>query len=148
MSIRNQIMSDVKEAMKAKEQIRLTTLRSIQSEIKNKEIEVRPNEISDDDVMAVLKKLSKQRKDSIEQFSNAGRTDLVEKETEELKVIEGYLPEQMSREQLEEIVTAVIAELGVTEVKQMGQVMKAAMAKTKGQADNKMISEIIKAKLS
>lgn len=147
MSIRNQITSDVKEAMKAREQLRLTTLRSIQSEIKNKEIEIRPKEITDDDVMAVLKKLSKQRKDSIEQFKNAGRTDLADKEQEELVFIETYLPEQMSEDKVKEIVFAVIDELGVTEMKQMGQVMKAVMVKTQGQADNKLISEIIKSKL-
>lgn len=148
MEIRDKIMADVKSAMIAKETLKLTALRGLQSAIKNREIELRPNEISPDDVMAVIRKLVKQRKESIEQFQAAGRQDLVDQETAELKVLETYLPAQMGREQIEKIVTEVIAALGAKSVKDMGPVMKETMARTGGAADNKTVSELIKSKLS
>jgi uncharacterized protein YqeY len=98
--------------------------------------------------MAVVKKLVKQRKESIEQFQSAGRTDLVDAESAELKVLEAYLPAQMSREQVEAVVAEVIAATGAKTIKDMGTVMKEAMARTAGSADGKMISEVIKSKLS
>lgn len=148
MEIRNQIMADVKAAMIAKESVKLGALRMLQSAIKNREIEVRPNEITADEVMGVIKKLVKQRKESIEQFQQAGRQDLVDQEQAELKVLEVYLPAQMSREQVEALVAEVIAAKGVTSVKDMGPVMKEVIAKSGGTADNKLVSEIIKSKLT
>ncbi len=147
MTIKNQIMSDIKVAMRAREQDRLTVLRGFHSAIKNKEIELRPKELSEPDIMAVLKTLAKQRKDSIEQFTKAGRTELADKEKFELSIIESYLPEQMGREQIEAVVLEVISALGATDIKQMGQVMKEITAKTNGTADNKIVSEIVRAKL-
>ena len=97
--------------------------------------------------MGVLKKLVKQRKESIEQFSAAGRTDLSDAEAAELKVLEAYLPAQMTREQVEAVVVEVIATTGAKTVKEMGIVMKETQARTAGSADGKMISEIIKSKL-
>lgn len=148
MQIREQLMNDMKSAMRDKDQIRLDTIRGLQSAIKNREIDSRPNPITEDDVLAVIKKLVKQRKESIEQFQTAGRQDLVEKETTELKVLEVYLPAQMGKEQIEKIVTEVIAEVGAKSIKDMGAVMKAVSAKTAGAADNKVVSEIIKTKLA
>ena len=148
MEIRDKIMADVKSAMIAKETLKLTALRSLQSAIKNREIELRPDAITADDVMGVIKKLVKQRKESIEQFQSAGRQDLVDQESAELKVLETYLPAQMGREQIEKIVTEVIASLGAKTVKDMGPVMKETMARTGGAADNKTVSEIIKSKLA
>ncbi|MCB0368891.1 MAG: GatB/YqeY domain-containing protein, partial [Bdellovibrionales bacterium] len=116
--------------------------------LKYKEVELRPNPISNDDVLAVVKKLVKQRKESIEQFQQASRQDLVEKEERELKVLEAYLPQQMSKEQLEVIVTEVVANLQAKTIKDMGAVMKESLARAAGAADNKTLSEIIKAKLS
>ncbi|MCB0342064.1 MAG: GatB/YqeY domain-containing protein [Pseudobdellovibrionaceae bacterium] len=147
MSLKDQIMADVKSAMKEKDQERLNCLRFLQAAVKNREIEVRPNAISDDDVLGVIKKQVKQRQDSIEQYSKAGREDLEAKEKFELSVLEGYLPQQMSREQLEGVVTEVIAALGADSVKQMGAVMKEVIAKTKGAADNRVVSEVVKEKL-
>ena len=146
--LKTQIMADIKEAMKAKDQVRLGTLRFLNSAIKNKEIEVRPNELTDDDVMAVLKKAVKQRKESIEQYNQAGRADLAEKEESELKVLGAYLPEEMSPDKVEEVVLAVISELGADSIKQMGAVMKEVIARTQGAADNKIVSQVVKAKLS
>ena len=147
MSLRETISSDIKTAMKAKEADKLSALRMVQSAFKNREIELRPAEMSEEECHAVIKKLVKQRKESIEQFAAANRQDLVDNETKELKILEGYLPAQMSREQIEKIVLEVIAETGAKTAKEMGLVMKAAQAKTGGQADNKIVSEIIKSKL-
>ncbi|MEM7645419.1 MAG: GatB/YqeY domain-containing protein [Pseudomonadota bacterium] len=148
MSLKQQLLDDVKTAMKARDMETVSALRMVTSAIKNKEIEVRPNDLTDEDAIGVLKKLSKQRKDSIEQFQKAGRDDLVAKEQKELLVLEKYLPEQMGEEQITSIVEAVIAELGASSMKDMGKVMQATTAKTAGGADNKLVSQIVKAKLS
>ena len=147
MSLRDQIQADMKQAMKNKEGPRLEVLRFLQSAIKNKEIEVRPNELTDKDTMAVITKQVKQRKESIAQFKEAGRDGLVKKESFEISVLETYLPQQMSREQVEKIISEVIAAVGATSIKQMGTVMKEVLAKTAGAADGKLVSEIVKSKL-
>lgn len=148
MELKDQIMADIKAAMIAKDSVKLNTLRFLHAAIKQKEIDSRPNPLTADDVMAVLKKLVKQRKESIDQFAGAGRTDLVDAETAELKVMEVYLPAQMSREQIEQVVADVIKETGASSIKDMGTVMKAVQAKTAGTADGKTISEVIKSKLN
>lgn len=148
MEIRERLLSEVKTAMKEKNQVRVDTLRGIQSAIKNREIELRPEPISVDDVLNVVKKLVKQRKESIEQFSAAKRQDLVDKESTELKILEEFLPPQLSTADIEALVAETIAEVGATSVKDMGKVMKAVMAKTQGAADNKVVSEAIKSKLN
>jgi len=98
--------------------------------------------------MGVIKKIVKQRKESIEQFTTAGRQDLVDQETAELKVMEAYMPAQMSKEQIEKMVAEVIAATGAKSIKEMGTVMKEAQARSGGQADGKTLSEVIKAKLN
>ena len=147
MSLKEQIMADVKSAMKNKEQDKLTTLRFLHSAIKNREIEVRPNELQDSDVQAVIKKLVKQRKDSIEQYENAGRQDLADKEKFELDVIQTYLPEALSEDQVKAAVQEAIKESGASSMKDMGKVMKLVGEKTQGNADMKMVSEIVKSQL-
>ena len=148
MELREKIMADVKSAMVSKDTLKLNTLRFLQSAIKNKEIELRPNPIALDDVMSVIKKIVKQRKESIEQFQAAGRQDLVDQEAAELKIMETYMPTQMSKEQVEKLVAEVIASTGAKTIKDMGTVMKEAQARSGGLADGKMMSEIIKAKLN
>ena len=148
MELREKIMADVKSAMVSKDTLKLNTLRFLQSAIKNKEIELRPNPIALDDVMNVIKKIVKQRKESIEQFQAAGRQDLVDQEASELKIMETYMPTQMSKEQVEKLVAEVIASTGAKSIKDMGTVMKEAQARSGGLADGKMMSEIIKAKLN
>lgn len=148
MEIREQLMADVKDAMKSKDQLKLNTLRFLQAAVKNREIELRPNPITSDEVMGVIKKLVKQRKESIEQYKAGGRQDLADQEAAELKVLEGYLPAQMGRDQVEKVVTEVIAALGAKSVKDMGPVMKEVIARTAGAADNKTVSELIKSKLT
>ena len=148
MEIREKLMADVKSAMVSKDTVKLNTLRFLQAAIKNKEIDARPNPITVDDVMGVIKKLVKQRKESIEQFQAAGRTDLVDQESAELKVMEAYLPAQMTKEQIEALVAEVMSSTGAKTIKDMGTVMKESMARSAGQADGKLLSEVIKSKLS
>lgn len=147
MEIREKLTADMKTAMKEKNSLRLEAIRFLQAAIKNREIEMRPDPITNDEVMAVVKRMVKQRKESIEQYKAAARQDLVDKETSELQILEEYLPAQMSREQIEAVVAATVAEVGASSIKDMGTVMKAVMAKTQGAADNKIVSELIRAKL-
>ena len=103
MSLKQQISDDTKDAMKARDADKVSTLRFLQAAVKNKEIELRPNALTDEDVVTVLRKSVKQRQDSIEQYVSAGRTDLADKEKMELSIIEGYLPKQMSADQIEAV---------------------------------------------
>jgi uncharacterized protein YqeY len=148
VEIREKILADIKSAMVSKDTVKLSTLRFLNAQIKNKEIDSRPTPITADDIMAVIKKLVKQRKESIEQFSAASRMDLADAEAAELKVLETYLPAQMGKEQIEALVVEVIALVGAKTIKDMGAVMKEMQARTAGAADGKLISEVIKAKLS
>lgn len=148
MSIRAKLMEDLKTAMKEKNQSRLDTIRFVQAAIKNREIEVRPNSITEDDVLTVLKKLAKQRKESIEQFEKADRKDLADKEKSELVILEEYLPKAPERGQIEAVVNEVIKTLNASSIKDMGAVMKESQARFGGAADNKTLSEIIRSKLS
>lgn len=145
--LKAKITEDIKSAMKSREALRLETLRFLQSQIKYREIELRPVEISDDEVMGVIKKLIKQRKDSIEQYTAGGRADLAEKETQELRIIEAYLPAQMDKAQIEALVVKAITDLGASSVKDMGRVMKEVLARSGGAADGKIVSEVVKSKL-
>ena len=148
MEIREKITAEVKVAMLAKDSVKLNTLRFLQAAIKNKEIEARPNPITADDVMTVIKKLVKQRKESIDQFTAASRMDLADQESAELKVLEAYMPQQLDKAQIEKIISEVITALNATSMKDMGSVVKEAMVRTAGAADGKLMSEIIKAKLA
>jgi uncharacterized protein len=148
MRLRDKINTDLTAAMKAKAAERLSVLRMMKSAVKNKEIEL-IKELEDVQVLQVLVSLIKQRKDSIEQFTKGGRLELAEKEAAEIKVIEEYLPAAVSDEEIGNTVASVIAELGVTSIKDMGKVMKACMSKFAGRpADGQKISELVKTKLS
>lgn len=147
MGMKDTILADIKDAMKAKDSVRLSTLRMLSSTIKNREIELRPESITEQDILGVIKKLCKQRRESIEQFAAAGRQDLVDQESSELAVLQSYLPKAPSREELEQLVGKVIAQLGATTIKDMGPVIKEVAAQTQGTADNKLISELVRAKL-
>ncbi len=148
MGLRDQIMTDIKDAMRAKDSAKLNALRMVQSAFKNREIELRPEAMSEDEHISVLKKLAKQRRESIEQYAAANRQDLVDGETAELKLLETYLPAQLSREQVEKVVGEVMTALNASSVKDMGAVMKEVQARTAGTADNKIVSEVVKAKLA
>lgn len=136
------------EAMKTKQELRLSTLRMVKAALKNKEIEKR-EPLSDQESMAVLNTLIKQRKDSIEQFTKGGRTELAQKEAAEITIIEGYLPKAVGEEEITATVKSVIAEMGSPTMKDMGTVMKNAMAKFVGaRVDGKVVSETVKRELS
>lgn len=148
MGLKEKILEDIKTAMKEKKQERVEVLRFLNAAIKNKEIEVRPNTLSDQDITAVIQKSVKQRNESIEQYKAAGREDLAEKENIELVILKEYLPQMLSEAELRKIVEEVVASTGATTAKDMGKVMKAAQEKTQGRADNKLLSQFIKEKLS
>jgi len=148
MSLSQQIVSDLTAAMKAQDAQRTSTLRMVKAAMMNRKIE-QGSELSDDDVQKLLRSLVKQRRDSIEQYEKAGRQELVDKEAAEITVIEAYLPQAASADEIEAAVGAAIAETGATSMKDMGKVMKAAQAALAGKnADGKQVSEIVKAKLS
>lgn len=147
MNLKQQILSDLTASMKAQTAERTSTLRMVKAALVNREIE-KGGELDDDELMKLLRSLVKQRRDSVEQYSNAGRQDLADKETAEIGVIEGYLPQAASQEEIEEAVKAVIAETGAASMKDMGRVMKAAQSKLAGKnADGRTISEVVKANL-
>jgi hypothetical protein len=143
----DKIAADMKDAMRAKDAPRLSTLRMLKSAIEYYKIEKKQEQLTDADVTGVIKKQIKQRQDSIEGFEKGGRADLVDKEKAELVVLKSYLPEELSPAQLEEIVSAAITELGATTKADMGKVMKAVQAKAAGRADNRLVSQIVSAKL-
>lgn len=144
--LREKIADDMRDAMKARESVRVAALRMLMSSVKNTEVEKR-HELSDDEVIDVVTKEAKRRRESIEAFQQGGRNDLVEKETAELAVLEAYLPERLSDDELAALVDAAIAETGATSPKQMGDVMKALMPKLRGRADGGQVSALVKSKL-
>jgi uncharacterized protein YqeY len=136
--MREKINADLKDAMKAGDKDRVSTLRLINAAIKSADIEARPSgkdKISDTDILSVLAKMVKQRRDSIEQYKAGGRQDLADKEEAEIKVIEGYLPKQMSEAEAKAAIAAIIKETGAAGPKDMGKVMGALKAKYAGQMD-------------
>jgi uncharacterized protein len=148
MSLKQQVLSDLTASMKAQTAERTSTLRMVKSAITYREKE-KAGELEDEEVMKLLRSLVKQRRDSIEQYEKGGRQDLADKEAAEIKVIEEYLPQAASREEIEQVVVQAITDVGATSMKDMGKVMKAAQEKLAGKnADGKTVSEIVKAKLS
>ena len=148
MSIVDQVTRDMTQAMKARAEQRLSTLRMMKSALKNKEIDKRAP-LDDKEAMAVLNTLIKQRKDSIEAFTKGGRQELADKEASEIVIIEGYLPKSLGEEEIVAAVKATIAEMGSPTMKDMGTVMKNTMAKFGGaRVDGKVVSEIVKRELS
>jgi len=151
MSLKDQIGEDIKTAMKAKDKVRLQTVRGIKKAILDKEVEVRPkgqDSLTEVQEIELLSQQAKQRRDSIEQFTNAGRDDLAEKERQELTIIETYLPEQVSDAEVEAMIDKIIADSGASSLKDLGKVMGPAMKELKGKADGKKIQELVKSKLS
>ena len=151
MSLKERIGEDIKTAMKAKDKIRLETVRSIKKAILEKEVALRPkgiDSLNEEQEIELLSQQAKQRRDAIEQYKNAGREDLAEKESQELTIIETYLPEQISDEELETIIDDIIASSGATSVKDLGKVMGPAMKQLKGKADGKKIQALVRSKLS
>lgn len=152
MSIKDQILIDLKKAMKAKDSEKLRVLRSIKSKLMEKEISERQggegSAVSNEQAVEVLMKAAKQRRESIEQFEEGGREDLAEKEKVELDVIESYLPEMMDEEEIRKTVKEKIEVLGASTMADMGKVMGVLMEELKGKAEGSMVSRIVKEELS
>jgi uncharacterized protein YqeY len=148
MSIPEQIQKDMIEAMKARDERRLSTLRMVKSALKNKEIDKRAP-LDDREALQVLGTLIKQRKDSVEQFTKGGRKDLADKEAAEITLIETYMPKAVGEEEIAATVRATIAEMDSPTMKDMGTVMKNVMAKFAGaRVDGKVVSETVKKELA
>jgi|SRR5688572_18707788 len=147
MSLSNSISNDIAAAMKARDVVRLSALRMLKAAIMNKGVE-KGRDLDDSEVLQVVASLVKQRRDSIEQFTNAGRVDLVEKETAELAILAELLPAAATAEEIDAAVTAAIAESGATTAKDMGKVMKAVMPKLAGKnADGRAVNDAVRRKL-
>jgi len=150
MSIPEQVQNDLTAAMRAREELRLSTLRMVKAAFQNKVVEKRAP-LDDKEALAVLSTLIKQRKDSIEQFTRGGRQELADKEAAEIRIIESYMPRAAGEEEITSTVRAAIAEMGSPTIKDMGTVMKNAMARfaaTGSRVDGKQVSEIVKRELS
>ncbi len=146
MNLKDKIISDLTTAMKAKDANRTSVLRMVKANLMNKQIE-KGVDLTDEEIIKALQTLVKQRRDSIEQYEKAGRSELAEKEKAELIVIEDYLPQSASKEEIEKAVEEAVSETGASTIKEMGAVMKAAQAKLAGKsADGKILSEIVRAK--
>jgi uncharacterized protein YqeY len=147
MSLKQQIISDLTASMKAQDALRTSTLRMVKAAVMNREIE-KGGELEDEEMMKLLRSLVKQRRDSVEQYEKGGRQELADKEKTEIEVIEAYLPQAASRDEIEAAVAAAITETGASSLKDMGRVMKAVQPALAGKnADGRAVSEVVKAKL-
>lgn len=146
MSLQNDIKEQIKQALMAKDQIRLSTVRGISSAITNTLVakgKTPQDELSDEEVLEVISKLAKQRKDSINQFEAGGRTDLVESEKAELEVLKEFLPEEMSQESIMDIIQKYKSDLGINDVSKKGMLLGAVMKELKGKADGNIVKSLV-----
>ena len=146
MSLKSQLESDLKNAMRERDKAKRDALRMLLAAIKQEEVDNR-HTLDDEGVTAVLSRQMKQRRESIADYEKAGQPDQVEKERYEMNLIEGYLPQMMSQEEIEPIVAQIISDLGVTDMKGMGQVMGQVMAQLQGKADGRLVSQIVRQRL-
>ena len=142
MSLKENLLSDVKGALKAKESLKLNTIRGLISEIKNREIDLR-RELGGDEIISIISTQIKKRKEAAALFKKGGRNDLFEQESQEMVILQEYLPEQVSEDELRRRVQEVITELGIAEMKDLGRVMKVIIPEFKGRADNGQIKNLV-----
>lgn len=147
MSLSEQLNEAMKAAMKARDSLRLNAIRMIRTAIKNREIDER-RELDDQEVIGVLSTLVKQRKESAQVYREGGRPELAEKEEQELAIIQEFLPAQLGEAELHAIIESAVNETGAVSMKDMGKVMKIVAGKTLGRADGRLVSELVKARLS
>ncbi len=147
MDIQEKLDAEMKEAARAKDALKLSTIRLMKSALHNKEIDHK-KKLGEVEVMQVFSSMVKQRHDSIEQFAKGGRSDLVEKEQKELEIIKSFMPEEMSEEEIRAEIAKAVDKVGATTVRDMGKVMKELMPVVTGKADGKLVSELVKAVLS
>ena len=144
----NKILEHLKRALKGGEKTKVSVLRMLISEMKNKKIADKTKELADESVIAIIKKTVRRHNESIAKFAEGNRVDLVEKETEEKGILEEYLPKEMDLEELKSIILEIIKETEASSIKDMGAVMKAIAIRTKGASDGKMASEIVRKELT
>lgn len=147
MSVMERLNQDMKQAMKDKAVLKLSVIRMVKSAIKNEEI-TKGNALSDDDVLTILTRELKQRRDSLQEFEKAGRDDLSSKTREEIEILTAYLPAQLSVEEIRQLVREAIAQVGATSKKEMGKVMGVVIPKVKGKADGSTVQTIVNEELS
>lgn len=147
VSIIEKLDADLKEALKSKDEMKVSVIRMLKASLKNKSIE-KMGPLTDDDILSVLSSMAKQRRESIEQFTLANRTDLAEKERKELEIVQSYLPRQLSLREIEDIINSAIKECHASSPADIGKVMKIVVPKTRGVADGKVVSEKVKELLS
>lgn len=148
MSLHDRLTEDLKLAMKSRDQLRMDVIRMIKAAVLNKEVELK-RDLDDAEMSRVMTTLVKQRRESVEQFEKAQRAELAEKERREIDIIEAYLPKPLTHQELESLVASIITETGSSSIKDMGQIMKAVMARVAGQPiDGKQVSDLVRSKLS
>lgn len=148
MMLEEKLLNDFKEAMKNKETARVSTLSFLRAQISYAALEKKKKNLDDNECLAVIKRLIKQHQDSIEQFRLGNRNDLVEKETKELGILRSYLPPEISVDEVKKVIEAVVVEIQPLGMKDMGCVMKEVLARLAGSTDNKLVSDLVKEKLS
>jgi len=148
VSVLETLNNDLKEALRAKDKIRMEVIRGLKSDIRYKEIEAKGSELSEDDAIAVITSAAKRRRDSIEQFRKGGREDLATKEEAELEIITTYLPKQLSDDEIREIVERAVTASGASSPSDMGKVMKEVMPLVKGKADGNRVKQMVAEKLT
>ncbi|MDP8260409.1 MAG: GatB/YqeY domain-containing protein [Candidatus Gygaella obscura] len=148
MSLENEILEDYKAALKNKDKLKVLVLSLLRAELKNYIIQTQNKQLSDDDVIKIIKKHTARNQDSIKQFESGNRADLAEKEKQEYLILKAYLPEELSEEKVRQVIDSAITELKAQDIKSMGAVMKEVLSKIGSQADGKLISAIVKARLS
>lgn len=146
--LEEKILDEFRKAMKDKDVLRVSTLSFLRAELKNVAIDKKKDRLEDADVISVIKKQVKQHEDSIEQFKKGARLDLVQKESGELEILKSFLPEQLSEERIKEAIEEVIALTGANKPQDMGKVMKELLPKLSGKADNKLVSELVRQRLT
>jgi hypothetical protein len=147
MGLEERLIEEMKEAMKSSDKLRLSTIRMIRSNIKNKEIEIR-KPLDDETIQRVIQGMVRKGEESLDQFKLGGRMDLVEKESKEIEILKSYLPQSLTQEEVIKIIDQTIEETQVTSLKDLGKVMKSVMPKLQGKADGKLINQLVKERLS
>lgn len=148
MSLVERLNNEMKQAMRNKEKEKLSVIRMLKASLQNEEIKVGKSELSEEEELTILSREVKQRKDSLHEFEKAGRDDLVEKTQSELEIVEAYLPEQLTEEELDKIILEAIHEVGASSKADMGKVMSSVMPKVKGKADGSFVNKLVMQKLS
>lgn len=147
MKLQERLSEDLKSAMKARDKVKVETLRMVRAQMKDFQIAKR-DELTDEDEISVLTSAAKKRKEALELYEKSDRQDLIDKEKAELEIISAYLPAQMSKKEIEQVILKIIEEQGAGSIQELGKVMGAAMKELKGKADGRMVQEIVREKLS